>query len=652
MPIVVQSRFRPFSYQEMLQPVMMAAQAHQALEDQYSELATKSDVWEKLKDSQLDRDVYQQYKSYSDSLKEQADQLAQFGLTPSSRRAMLDMKARYSKDIAPIEQAWARREQEAQQQREAFIKSGGKNIYSRNARNTRLSDYINDKVQDYSMLNLDSIMSEGVAAGKAISSRYFRTTEGKRFSGDYYNLTTRQGLTPEQAFAVLNDPDKYPEFSRFISDTQSKYQIQKGQSLYSDIDTERATNALMQGINMGIMYDEKNTQLKNWRAEMAAQEAKEKRVAQYKKSLDKQEPKQANKFMERIIEGASGNVNPDVLRMEGLRPTANGYSTKALDTKQRQYDSAQKEFNDFMSSLSESERRKVTQYTPSKVSTTRGAGSYAGIGRAMSDNTPPRNYSRYKQLQDKVTQAKAVLDEENSFLKDMERKYSHLGTGYAAMNTGYRLDDLAEKQEKSSFVMNVDNTEYDKFRGRMSNILGGFSEDSYKGKNVGVFDAKGKKVSYSDARKIFNETDDAKKPTFKISGGKNPDLIIVYDGKEYTMSGIQSLDNAKKGLKQVTGFMSDFTIDAMNTPQGSVTSLQSVTPQNLIPVTEDLYGVVIHDPTNPYGMAKVLIDKNTGEIIGTNTLVQELQGGYNRDEIFMNISSNIIDELSEPKKHK
>lgn len=59
MPIVINSKFRPFSYQEMLQPVLMATQAHQALEDQYSELDTRSSIWEKLKDSNIDRDVYQ-----------------------------------------------------------------------------------------------------------------------------------------------------------------------------------------------------------------------------------------------------------------------------------------------------------------------------------------------------------------------------------------------------------------------------------------------------------------------------------------------------------------------------------------------------------------------------------------------------------------
>ena len=36
--LVVNSKFRPFEYQELLAPVLMATQAHHELEDKYAEL--------------------------------------------------------------------------------------------------------------------------------------------------------------------------------------------------------------------------------------------------------------------------------------------------------------------------------------------------------------------------------------------------------------------------------------------------------------------------------------------------------------------------------------------------------------------------------------------------------------------------------------
>lgn len=42
------TRFNPFTYAEMLQPVAAATQAHQALEDAYSEMETKASIWENM----------------------------------------------------------------------------------------------------------------------------------------------------------------------------------------------------------------------------------------------------------------------------------------------------------------------------------------------------------------------------------------------------------------------------------------------------------------------------------------------------------------------------------------------------------------------------------------------------------------------------
>ena len=91
--LVVNSSFKPFSYQEMLSPVLMATQAHQELENQYGELATKANVWEEMANEQTDPYAYKMYKKYANDLEEQAGQLAREGLSAVSRRNMLNMKS-------------------------------------------------------------------------------------------------------------------------------------------------------------------------------------------------------------------------------------------------------------------------------------------------------------------------------------------------------------------------------------------------------------------------------------------------------------------------------------------------------------------------------------------------------------------------------
>lgn len=221
MPIIINSKFRPFSFQEMLQPVAMAAQAHQALEDQYAELDTKASMWEKLKDSEIDRDVYQQYKAYSDALKSSSDELAQFGLTPSSRRAMLDMRARYSKDIAPIEQAWAERDRQIKVQQEMMLKDPT-HMYRVNAGQVGLREFMNNPNYDTLADNYSgALLTKQVGEAAAnLKSALMDRSKLKGLGLPYqYERMLQYGATPEQVMqAMSKDPNALPILNKMVDD--------------------------------------------------------------------------------------------------------------------------------------------------------------------------------------------------------------------------------------------------------------------------------------------------------------------------------------------------------------------------------------------------------------------------------------------------
>lgn len=259
MPIIINSKFRPFSFQEMLQPVAMAAQAHQALEDQYAELNTKASVWEKLKDSEIDRDVYQQYKSYSDALKSSSDELAQFGLTPSSRRAMLDMRARYSKDIAPIEQAWAERDRQIKAQQEMMLKDPT-HMYRINANQVGLREFMNNPSYDtlsdnYSGALLTKQVGEAAANLKtALMDRSKLKGLGLPYQ---YERMLQYGATPDQVMqAMSKDPNALPILNKMVDDVMESSGIKTWdneelsqraeafarQGLYNAIGTKKSEN--------------------------------------------------------------------------------------------------------------------------------------------------------------------------------------------------------------------------------------------------------------------------------------------------------------------------------------------------------------------------------------------------------------------------
>ena len=138
--IAVNSKFKPFSYAEMLQPVQMATLAHQEVENEYAELATKANIWDEMANEQTDPYAYKMYKTYSNDLEEQAGQLAREGLNAASRRDMLNMRARYSKEITPIEQAYTARQKQAEEQQKALLQDPTL-MLSRRASTTSLDDY-------------------------------------------------------------------------------------------------------------------------------------------------------------------------------------------------------------------------------------------------------------------------------------------------------------------------------------------------------------------------------------------------------------------------------------------------------------------------------------------------------------------------------
>lgn len=104
--LVINSRFKPFSYQELLAPVLQSTQAHQEIENQYGELSAKADLYADIANEQTSPEAYQMYKKYSDDLTKQADLLSKYGLNNTSKRDMFKIKSRYSSEIAPIATAY------------------------------------------------------------------------------------------------------------------------------------------------------------------------------------------------------------------------------------------------------------------------------------------------------------------------------------------------------------------------------------------------------------------------------------------------------------------------------------------------------------------------------------------------------------------
>lgn len=206
------AKFRPFEYSEMLAPVLMATQAHQAVEEAYSELDSQANAIGSLANKTSDPVTYARYKSYEASLRNQADILAKNGLTPGSRKSLLDLKGRYAKEITPIQNAITRRRELADEQRKALLQNPTL-MFQRDMNSvsydSSLDRFLENPDYDYGQQYSGALLTQQVsqAAGN-LAKELTNYGNGKRLDAYTKTFLQQHGFTREQVLDAITNPDR------------------------------------------------------------------------------------------------------------------------------------------------------------------------------------------------------------------------------------------------------------------------------------------------------------------------------------------------------------------------------------------------------------------------------------------------------------
>lgn len=251
--LVIDSKFSPFSYEELLKPAVMATQAHQEIEDQYSELATKANVWEEMANEQTDPYAYKMYKKYANDLKSQVDILASQGLTPASRKALISMKNRYSSEITPIETAYKKRQDLVDQQREALLRDDTL-IFDTDYSTASLDTLIKNPNATFTPLSGESIAKRTAEMAKEAANAVLNDPEYKHvFNSQYVQQKIMQGYDMSQVIAAAQRDPNAPkallgivdaikgqvEYSKWSKDNKKKIDSYINEGLEAAIGTPK-----------------------------------------------------------------------------------------------------------------------------------------------------------------------------------------------------------------------------------------------------------------------------------------------------------------------------------------------------------------------------------------------------------------------------
>ena len=218
--LVVNSKFQPFSFERYIQPYQIYGQAYREVENTLGELDTKASIWEEMANEQTDPYAYKMYKTYANDLEEQAGQLAREGLNAASRRNMLNMRARYSKEITPIEQAYALRQKQAEQQQQALLQDPTL-MLSRRAATTSLDDYIRNPQLAYEAYSGKLITAQAATAAAALAKQMRDNPRKWRsiLHDSYYETLMQRGFKTEDVLkAIQGHPEAAQELTRIVED--------------------------------------------------------------------------------------------------------------------------------------------------------------------------------------------------------------------------------------------------------------------------------------------------------------------------------------------------------------------------------------------------------------------------------------------------
>lgn len=265
MQLVIDSKFRPFSYDELIKPLMQYKEAYDKVEADYSNLAAQTEQWKDIANQTQSPEAYAMYSKYANDLNNIVNDFSK-GMTLQNRSQLLAMKRRYASDIKPIENAANRRKELADEQRRIDAQDPTR-LWQKRASDMSLDEFIHNPSADYGKGISGATLTAQVAAGASALAKEFRDNPEKMrklVGGDYYEYVKQRGFSSQAVLAaIMNNPDASPVLANLVESTMDATGVKDWGSKST---VQQAYNYARQGLWNAVGQDEAQL-VNNWRAQ-------------------------------------------------------------------------------------------------------------------------------------------------------------------------------------------------------------------------------------------------------------------------------------------------------------------------------------------------------------------------------------------------
>lgn len=244
MYLQLDTRFNPFTYDEMVKPLVYYKQAYDEAEAAYSDLATQTEAWKDIANREKSPEAFEMYQRYSGDLSRAVDDFSQ-GMTAKNRRALLGLKRRYAQDIAPI----ARASEAMNAANELRVKAGPDAIFEVGEYNS-LDQFLHGKTANNRFQSREALTKKTAAMTEAAMAEALKDPEFKKAMGDQFWMITQhtggsyEELMEAMKVGMMDNPIAQNRFSQIRQEVARNSGIQNYDAA--------GQQAIMEAIDTGL----------------------------------------------------------------------------------------------------------------------------------------------------------------------------------------------------------------------------------------------------------------------------------------------------------------------------------------------------------------------------------------------------------------
>ena len=202
--ITINSRFKPYSYDELVKPLLYYKEAYDKIEKDYSDLAAQAEAFKDIASQEENPEAYKLYKSYSDRLDKAMEDFSK-GMNAATRKDLMKLKRDYSSTIGTISRAYQQASEENKRRSDMLAKNP--NIKMKN-KSVKVDEYLGGKTPTNDYIDTSELLKRatldfGNIAKTIVSDPKFKATANRYLN----NVELSQGITPETLQKIMSDPN-------------------------------------------------------------------------------------------------------------------------------------------------------------------------------------------------------------------------------------------------------------------------------------------------------------------------------------------------------------------------------------------------------------------------------------------------------------